>query len=82
LIIIHPSLLHNGKIKTLIKRKRKSLIFFYRDIVGNNLHFNSPSQNNGWNDGDNEQLGSLMLYRDILKQNLTTPVRAGGGLPK
>jgi hypothetical protein len=34
------------------------------------------------NDVDNEQLGSLMLYRDILKQNLTTPIQAGGGLPR
>jgi hypothetical protein len=56
--------------------------FFLRDIVGNNLHFNSSSQNNGRNDVDNEHLGSLMMYRDILKQNLTTPVRAGGGFPK
>jgi hypothetical protein len=37
---------------------------------------------NGWNELSNEQLGSLLVYRDALKQNLTTPIQAGGGYPK
>lgn len=54
-----------------------------RNVVGNNLQFNAPSQSGNWNDPDDEQLGSLMIYRDALKQNLTTPYKAGGSsLPK
>ncbi|CAF3280476.1 unnamed protein product [Rotaria socialis] len=46
-----------------------------RDIVGNNLSFNSQSQAHGWNNIDNEQLGPLAVYRDALKQNLTSSAR-------
>jgi len=52
-----------------------------RDIIGNNLHFNS-SQSNDWIDNENDQLAALLLYRDALKRNLTTPAKAGGGLPR
>jgi hypothetical protein len=50
--------------------------------VGNNLHFNSSSQHSGWIDDENDQLAALLLYRDTLKRNLTTPAQAGGGFPR
>jgi hypothetical protein len=59
------------------------VFFFYsRDIVGNNLQFNS-SYKNDWLDDENDQLAALLLYRDTLKKNLTTPMNLGtGGFPK
>lgn len=53
-----------------------------RDIVGNNLHFTSTSQNDNWIDDENDQLAALLLYRDALKRNLTTSTKIGVGLPK
>ncbi|CAF0830898.1 unnamed protein product [Adineta steineri] len=53
-----------------------------KNVVGSNFQFQPSSQSNGWKDFDDEQLGSLMIYRDALKQNLTTPYQAGGGFPK
>ncbi|CAF1353623.1 unnamed protein product [Rotaria sp. Silwood1] len=53
-----------------------------RDIVGNNLHFNSRSLNNSWIDDENDQLAALLLYRDALKKNLTTSTKAGCGFPR
>jgi hypothetical protein len=53
-----------------------------RDVVGNNLRFNSASNADNWNDGENSNLRALLMYRDALKRNLTTPAMAGGGLPK
>ncbi|CAF3954240.1 unnamed protein product [Rotaria sp. Silwood2] len=54
-----------------------------RDIVGNNLRFNSRSlNNNNWIDDENDQLAALLLYRDALKKNLTTSTKAGVGFPR
>ncbi|CAF1026958.1 unnamed protein product [Rotaria sordida] len=53
-----------------------------RDVLGNNFYFNPSSQTNGWNNIDNEQLNSLMLYRNALKQNLTTTPRTNSATSK
>ena len=55
---------------------------FSRDVVGNNLQFNSSSNNYDWLDDENDQLAALLLYRDALKKNLTTQSKFGGGYPK
>ncbi|CAF0747533.1 unnamed protein product [Rotaria sp. Silwood1] len=53
-----------------------------RDIVGNNCCFNSSAHANGWNNIDNEPLNPFMIYRDALKQNLTTPIRTSSSTPR
>jgi hypothetical protein len=58
------------------------LILFFRDIVGNNLHFNPPPQNNDWIQDENDHLAALLRHRDNLRLNLTTPAKAGGAFPR
>ncbi|CAF0833606.1 unnamed protein product [Adineta ricciae] len=59
------------------------LPYTQKNVVGNNFQFNPTSQSANWDGLDDGQLGSLMIYRDALKQNLTTPYKAGGSsLPK
>ncbi|UJR32982.1 hypothetical protein I4U23_020444 [Adineta vaga] len=59
------------------------LPYTQKNVVGNNFQFNPSTQSTNWNGVNDEQLGSLMIYRDALKQNLTTPYKAGGSsLPK
>ena len=44
------------------------------------MYFNqSQASANGWN---NEQYDPMMLYRDALKQNLTSTNRGGSGYSK
>jgi hypothetical protein len=50
---------------------------FCRDVVGNNLQFDSPSQNFDWPDDENDRLAALLLYRDALKKRLATPNNSG-----
>ncbi|CAF4650555.1 unnamed protein product, partial [Rotaria magnacalcarata] len=44
-----------------------------RDVAGNNVRFNRSLNNSSWVDHENDQLAALLLYRDALKKNLTTP---------
>jgi hypothetical protein len=56
--------------------------FIFRNIVGNNCHFNSSSQNNNWIDDENDQLAALLRYRDSMKHNFTTSSKTGGAFPR
>ncbi|CAF4149781.1 unnamed protein product [Rotaria magnacalcarata] len=53
-----------------------------RDVVGNNVRFNRSLNNSSWVDHENDQLAALLLYRDALKKNLTTPTKAGSSFPR
>ncbi|CAF2408348.1 unnamed protein product [Rotaria sp. Silwood2] len=75
---------NNDLVSTKIKpfNNNPALPQTQRDVVGNNCYFNSSSHINGWNNIDNEQLNPLMIYRDALKQNLTTSTRTSSGTPR
>jgi len=83
LIIIHLYQILNGMMSFFYNSKNRiCCCFFCRDIVGNNLQFNSSSQKNGWADDENNQLAALLLYRDALKKTLTTPAKFSNGFPR
>ena len=83
---IQHCLLLNGKTRHLLIDWSAApsilLILLRRDIVGNNLHFKTTPRSNDWIEDENDQLAALLLYRDMLKRNLTTAARAGGGMPR
>ena len=58
-------------------------MIIFRDIYGNNLRFQSSSfRYNPRQQAEYEELTPLVMYRDALRRNLTTPNRAGGGTPR
>ena len=79
----NPSLPSTQRYNNFQNNDENKMFFLFccRDIVGNNLQFNSASQNE-WIDNENEQLAALLLYRDALKKNLTTPSKFAGGFPR
>jgi len=54
-----------------------------RDVMGNNLQFNSLSMNNkDWIENENDHLAALLQYRDAMKRNLMTQSKFVGGFPR
>jgi hypothetical protein len=85
-IIIHHCHTHNGRIIMLIIllwTRNNNHIRLSRDLVGNNLRFRSASfRSDNRNQSETDHLAPMLIYRDALRRNLTTPSRAGASLPR